>query len=572
MHRRSGFSASGPTGRGSLAVCAGLALCLLASSAGAQLTAPGRRVPALVAPKAAPFRQLAPQRATVPDLYGMHVGAAGEALTHAGLQIEGGTNPRDEFSCVTSQDPPAGARVAPGTVVSVQVAQNCPDRVSVPSLIGRPQHDAEFSLRSTNLMVGQVRTVASDQAAGTVTGQNPAPGVLVLPGSQVSLDLSQGPQAVPPRDTLPQRGLVSVPNVFGMGIEQAKAAVRSSGLRDATPILRQESGLTAGTIITQQPAAGTAVKRGSSVTLTAALASPRVAVPDVTQHGAEDARAMVLAAGLRVGNVIARPSAATPGLVIAQDPPGGRSVKRGSLIDLTVARMQTVLVPQLRGITLERARALLGKRGLALGALTPLAPDSTESVVTLQDPVAGRRVPKGRPVDLTFGPRSIRALVWIADTTATVGDTVAVEVRVTPPQSGATYRIDFGEGPPSPWLERPRTRHVYTRAGEYRVRAEVRLADGAVLRPRALPLHVRSHPWPIAAAVVVVGGAAGLLAHQLWPRPRIGFALRMGDPLRVTADVGPSPGWSLALITPGTLQTSTLQPALLRATVVRRLA
>jgi len=69
-----------------------------------------------------------------------------------------------------------------------------------------------------------------------------------------------------------------------------------------------------------------------------------------------------------------------------------------------------------------------------------------------------------------------------------------------------------------------------------------------------------------------VGGAAGLLAHQLWPRPKIAFDLRRGDPVRVTTDLGPSPAWSLALITPGTLQGSTLQPALLRATVVRRLS
>ena len=133
-----------------------------------------------------------PIRPTVPDLRGRKLEEATALIAASGLTQGAVTRrpTRDEADgAVLAQDPPAGARVAPGAAVSLVVAIAPPPSVLVPDLVGRSRAEAELLLRQAELGIGEV----SEKPAGRpdrVLAQMPKPGTEVSPGSTVSLVVS----------------------------------------------------------------------------------------------------------------------------------------------------------------------------------------------------------------------------------------------------------------------------------------------------------------------------------------------------------------------------------------------
>lgn len=133
-----------------------------------------------------------PIRPTVPDLRGRKLEEATALIAASGLTQGAVTRrpTRDEADgAVLAQDPPAGARVAPGAAVSLVVAIAPPPSVLVPDLVGRSRAEAELLLKQAELGIGEV----SEKPAGRpdrVLAQMPKPGTEVSPGSTVSLVVS----------------------------------------------------------------------------------------------------------------------------------------------------------------------------------------------------------------------------------------------------------------------------------------------------------------------------------------------------------------------------------------------
>jgi hypothetical protein len=94
----------------------------------------------------------------------------------------------------------------------------------------------------------------------------------------------------------------------------------------------------AGSVISQDPVAGTSVAAGSAVDLTVSTGPASVSVPDVVGLTQSAATTAITNAGLVVGTVTQQASATVPaGSVISQDPVAGTSVAAGSAVDLTVS-------------------------------------------------------------------------------------------------------------------------------------------------------------------------------------------------------------------------------------------
>ncbi|HVR27081.1 MAG TPA: PASTA domain-containing protein [Candidatus Polarisedimenticolia bacterium] len=71
-----------------------------------------------------------------------------------------------------------------------------PAQVAVPDVVGLTQSAAQERLKSANLMVGAVKTHDSNTVpAGGISDTNPDAGTLVSPGSEVELDISNGPKS-----------------------------------------------------------------------------------------------------------------------------------------------------------------------------------------------------------------------------------------------------------------------------------------------------------------------------------------------------------------------------------------
>ena len=130
----------------------------------------------------------------------------------------------------------------------------------------------------------------------------------------------------------------------------------------------------------------------------------QVIVPDVT--GAERARAsdVLRRSGLLADEQTTQVEADKVGLVVAQDPKPGTSVKAGSSVTITVGiATESVAVPDVVGGTLAEAAVRLKRAQLSVGAVEPPSPGE-DAVVLGQSPKAGTQVARGSSVDLKVCP------------------------------------------------------------------------------------------------------------------------------------------------------------------------
>ena len=198
----------------------------------------------------------------------------------------------------------------------------------VPAVLGMTEADAQAAILAAGLTVGTVaEEYSATVAAGVVSGQDPASGSQVLPGSAVSLVVSKGPQPV------------AVPNVVGMTRAAAETAIMAAGLTVGTVTEEYSATVAAGVVSGQDPASGSQVLPGSAVSLVVSKGPQPVAAPNVvgmTQAAAETA---IMAAGLAVGAVTEEYSNTVPaGNVISQNPNAGANVNLGTPVSLMLSR------------------------------------------------------------------------------------------------------------------------------------------------------------------------------------------------------------------------------------------
>ena len=111
-------------------------------------------------------------RVPVPGLQGMTVANARETLASLGLAL-GSVATRTTLDVpagtVVGQNPSPGTRVAPGSAVTLTVAEPPPFCV-VPNLVGRTVEQARALLREEGLREGQITTIGADRP-DIVSGQ-----------------------------------------------------------------------------------------------------------------------------------------------------------------------------------------------------------------------------------------------------------------------------------------------------------------------------------------------------------------------------------------------------------------
>ncbi len=132
--------------------------------------------------------------------------------------------------------------------------------------------------------------------------------------------------------------------------------------------------------------------------------APReITVPKVVGMTELEAGKVLSAAGLRPEVVGRKADEEIPvGSVLAAEPPPGREVKVGRLVRLTLSSgSRWAVVPDVREMSVDRARALLRQENLTVGKETARY-DSKVPVgyVVGQAPEPDQRVPRATPVDL----------------------------------------------------------------------------------------------------------------------------------------------------------------------------
>jgi len=222
---------------------------------------------------------------------------------------------------VYEQDPEAGTKLQKGSIVTILVSSGKP-KVTVPALVGKSRDAAVAELTQRDLVANVVQ-VSSAKPANQVTAQNPQPGVVVLAGASVRINVSSGPKPV------------AVPSVIGLSYDSAAAQLQSAGFTVGRADV--DSDQPAGQVVDQSPPGNSTASKGSPVTLSVSKGPTTVTVPDVSLQTAPDARATLRAAGFRV--TVVRQETDDPsldGLVMSQAPAGNAQADPKSLVTLTV--------------------------------------------------------------------------------------------------------------------------------------------------------------------------------------------------------------------------------------------
>ncbi len=292
--------------------------------------------------------------------------------------------------------------------------------VVVPAVVGSSQDVAVAALAATDLVVGRVHQAdGAGAAAGTVLSQDPAAGASVMQGSPVTLSVAA-------------EAMVAVPDVVGLPLATALAAITAVGLSAADPRM-DEVDAPRGTVVAVQPPAGTRVVRGSAVTATVATPPVR-AVPDVLGRTPPAAAVVLASAGFTLAPPPYRllEGGSTAGTIVAQEPRARTNAAVDGPVTITLAAPWGVTVPDLAGMTLDAAAAALREAGAAVltGLGRPADPPGLSLGSTSQ-----RSARTGETVGAVVGqapPAGSRAPLYAAVSVVVAGDAR----QPVPPLSG----------------------------------------------------------------------------------------------------------------------------------------
>ena len=151
-------------------------------------------------------------------------------------------------------------------------------------------------------------------------------------GSTVTLVISTGRQAF------------TVPTVLGKQVADATAQLEGAGFQVAT--VKQVSQQPPGTVLSQTPSGNAKAPKGTTVTLTVAKMSNKVAVPNVVGQSENAAINQLASAGF-TAQTSDQPVAnqAQDGTVLRQSPPAGTNHRRGATVMLVIGRFQAATTP-----------------------------------------------------------------------------------------------------------------------------------------------------------------------------------------------------------------------------------
>jgi beta-lactam-binding protein with PASTA domain/predicted Ser/Thr protein kinase len=278
---------------------------------------------------------LRPETRTVPDVVGKRSGTAAQILQNQGFEvdvvpIQSDTVPDDR---VAGQRPEPGTEADEGSLVTITVSSG-PGEAPVPLVQGLPADEAADKLREAGFKSEQRREFSDTVKSGRVIDTSPAEGTSVRKGSTVTLVVSRGKEKV------------AVPDVLGRTRDEAERLLRDAGLAPSVTE-REDDEADPGTVLEQNPAAGSQLAKGRTVELVVAKAPAEVAVPGVIDSTEEDATKALQDAGF---NVKTRDGTAeTPdedGIVLEQAPAPDTPRPKGSTVTITVGRFEPGVVPE----------------------------------------------------------------------------------------------------------------------------------------------------------------------------------------------------------------------------------
>lgn len=205
----------------------------------------------------------------VPDLLGMTEDEAAEALKKQNLGYKViGTESSSKYAegQVCNQSPKSGKKVTENSTIKITISSGEGSK-SIPNVIGATEADATNSLQAAGYKVNVSYGHSATVAAGQVISQSPDSSQKGQAGDTITISVSQGPDEI------------DMPNVVGSTKDAAVAELQSKGF--TVTINEEDKPEAAGTVVGQNPVAGTKLSSGSAVIIAISTGQVLVTAPDV---------------------------------------------------------------------------------------------------------------------------------------------------------------------------------------------------------------------------------------------------------------------------------------------------
>ncbi|MFL5870258.1 MAG: Stk1 family PASTA domain-containing Ser/Thr kinase [Solirubrobacterales bacterium] len=262
------------------------------------------------------------EQVTVPAVTGKPLSDAQARLQGLGFDVA----ERNQPSCqaqgtVVEQDPLAATKADKGSTVVLTVSQGV--SITIPTVRNLPQSKAREKLEKADLQVTIAKQSSKDVKAGHAITTDPPPGTEEPCKSPVTLIVSRGPN------------LVTIPSVLGESQEVARSQLENLGL--IVNVDTTDSDEPQGTVVDQDPVAGTNVSRDDRVTIVVSNGAGTVVVPDVIGQPKDTAISILKARGLAV-QVVEQDTdnQSDDKRVLDQAPSSGNRARRGDLVTIFV--------------------------------------------------------------------------------------------------------------------------------------------------------------------------------------------------------------------------------------------
>lgn len=244
---------------------------------------------------------------------------------------------------------------------------------------------------------------------------------------------------------------IDMPNINGTNVEDARNTLASAGL--GMEVVYEESDtIDEGVVMNTNVAAGTAVRPGTTVTVTVSAGSSGVEVPDVEGLGEDSANTALVSKGFLVNKTESYSDDVPVGTVISQTPAAGSKAPGGSVITIDVSKGKEdtkCRVPNLLNLTEQDATIEAIEAGLSIGSVTYVySSEVVEGYVCYQSYSHGSYVDAGTAIDIKVsqGPEAATYKCntnITAPTTSEAPDYVAgTEVHLTLVTDGGETLLD----------------------------------------------------------------------------------------------------------------------------------
>ncbi len=193
------------------------------------------------------------------------------------------------------------------------------DKSTVPDVIGLKSQVAAQRIHDEHLNSTAV-TGQSKRPPDVVFAQAPGAGTQLDHSQTVTISISSGH--------------IAVPNVTSIPVQQAQTQLTEAGFQSS--VTRVASSRPKDIVIAQAPAAGVTAVTGTTVKLTVSSGAKPVVVPKVV--GQTQGPAVNTLTGVGLKPVLHNVGSSKPaGIVVAQNPAGGKEVDKGSKVTLNVS-------------------------------------------------------------------------------------------------------------------------------------------------------------------------------------------------------------------------------------------